>query len=163
MVEVKYGTQSKHLTLRVVEGSGPSLLGRDWLREVKLDWRSIGMVSINWEKSQVHTLLSKYSSVFEEGLSVMNTFKARLHLKPGCKPKFCKARNVPFALKPAVEVELSRLEKEGILKQVKHNQWAAPVVPVPKNDGHLRLCGDYKVTINPVSYTHLTLPTKRIV
>ena len=106
MVEVKYGTQSKHLTLRVVEGSGPSLLGRDWLKEVKLDWRSIGMASINWEKSQVHTLLSKYSSVFEEGLSVMNTFKARLHLKPGCKPKFCKARIVPFALKPAVEAEL---------------------------------------------------------
>ena len=146
---MKYGTQCKYLTVHVVEGSGPSLLGRDWLKEVKLDWRSIGVASIDKGRSQVAELLSKYSSVFEEGLSVMNTFKARLHLKPGCKPKFCKARSVQFALKPAVEAELSHFMKEGVLQQVKHSHWAVPVIPVPKNDGHLRLCGDYKVSVNP--------------
>ena len=78
----------------------------------------------------------------------MNSFEAELHLKPGCRPKFCKARPVPFALLGAVERELERLEKAGVVEKVERSTWAAPVVPVPKNDGHIRLCGDYKITIN---------------
>ena len=42
-VDVKYGQQHhKSLKLLVVSGSGPCLMGRDWLRVVRLDWRKIG-------------------------------------------------------------------------------------------------------------------------
>ncbi len=44
--------------------------------------------------------------------------------------------------------ELDRLEKEGILVRVSSSEWATPIVPVPKGDGRIRLCGDYKVTVN---------------
>ena len=80
----------------------------------------------------------------------MNTFEARLQVKEGARPRFCKARPVPFALKAAIDRELDRLENEGILEPVTYSEWAAPVVPVPKTEGQIRLCGDYKVTINPV-------------
>ena len=79
----------------------------------------------------------------------MKTFEATLQLKTGAKPKFCKARPVPFALKATIDRELDRLESEGILEKVSYSEWAAPIVPVPKPEGNIRLCGDYKVTINP--------------
>ena len=48
-----------------------------------------------------------------------------------------------------IEKELNRLEEEGIITKMSHSDWAAPIVPVPKGDGRIRVCGDYKVTINP--------------
>ena len=39
--------------------------------------------------------------------------------------------------------------KLGVIEKVNYSDWAAPIVPVPKPDGSIRICGDYKVTINP--------------
>jgi len=40
-----------------------------------------------------------------------------LHLKDSVKPVFQKARTVPYALRPAVEKELKKMEDEGIIEQ----------------------------------------------
>ena len=50
-----------------------------------------------------------------------------------------------------MEVELVWLEREGILEPATHSEWAAPVIPIVKQDGSVRLCGDYKLTINRVA------------
>ncbi|XP_064483040.1 uncharacterized protein K02A2.6-like [Ornithodoros turicata] len=50
-----------------------------------------------------------------------------------------------------VTQELQRLQREGVLVPVKTSEWAAPIVPVPKKDGRVRVCGDFKVTVNPVA------------
>jgi hypothetical protein len=72
-------------------------------------------------------------------------------LKEGAKPRYFKARRVPYAQRKRIEKELDRLVEEGIYVPVKYSNWATPVVPVEKNDGSgdLRLCGDSKITINP--------------
>ena len=75
--------------------------------------------------------------------------KARLHLKSVVTPKFCRARPLPLALKPKVEAELECQEKRGVLRKVEISEWATPIVPVVKPNGSIRLCGDYKVSLNP--------------
>ena len=62
--------------------------------------------------------------------------------------KFCRARKVPFVLQHKVNQELECLEKLGISEPVHFSEWTAPVVPLVKNDGSIRLCGDYKLIIN---------------
>ena len=52
-------------------------------------------------------------------------------------------------MKPKVEVELKRLEEEGILSKVKFSNWATTIVPIVKPNGTVRICGDYKITVNP--------------
>jgi len=44
-VSVTYGKYHSVHTLYVVEGNGPTLLGRDWLHSILLDWASIKAVS----------------------------------------------------------------------------------------------------------------------
>ena len=63
-------------------------------------------------------------------------------------PHFFKPRSVPLALKTKVEAELERLVEEGIVEPVTFSEWAAPIIPVMKGDGSIRICGDYKLTVN---------------
>jgi len=37
-----------------------------------------------------------------------------------------------------------------VLEKVEFLDWATPIVPVLKSDGSVRICGNYKVIINPV-------------
>ena len=50
-----------------------------------------------------------------------------------------------------VEEELNRLTKEGIIEPIQFSDWVAPIVQVVKNDKSIRICGDFKMTINQVS------------
>ncbi|RUS85038.1 hypothetical protein EGW08_007222 [Elysia chlorotica] len=141
---IRYQDQHHSLPLLVVDGTGPPLLGRDWLSTIKLDWKSLFHTTDN----SVETVLQKFPNVFSDEAGKLNDRKIHLHLKPNAKPVYKKARHPPYALRNKIEKELSRLEKGGIIEKTDSSEWATPIVPVLKSDQSLRLCGDYKVTLN---------------
>ena len=96
-------------------------------------------------------LLDKYALVFSEELRCFNGPTVKLKVDANAQPKFYKARSVPLALKS--KVELADLQFKGIISLVKHSTWAAPIVPVLKKNGKVRICGDYKLTINQAAPT----------
>ena len=147
-VNVTYGNQRKKFTLYVTRDEGPCLLGREWLTSIRLDWKMIGLADMNTSQAQLHKMLKHYEEVFRDELGTMRKVKAEIKLKESATPKFHHPCTVPFALKGAIEQELNRLEEKEILIKVSHSDWAAPIVPIPKKDGKVRVCGDYKVTVN---------------
>ena len=106
------------------------------------------MNCVNIQK-ELETVTNKYPNVFSEKLGTIKGVQAKINVIPNSKPKFMKAQTVLFAMKVAVELEIERMENEGILKSVPFSEWASPIVIVPKSDGRLRICGDYKQTVNP--------------
>ena len=94
---------------------------------------SVGEVHSVEQERSLQEILSKHSPVFAEGLGCLQGMEVKLNIDPNATPKFFKARTVPLALKEKVE---------------QFSRWAAPIVPVLKQNGGVRICGDYKVTVN---------------
>ena len=151
-VTVKYnGQTASEMPLVIVESVGPILLGRNWLTKIRLDWRKIHQVNTIRAPS-LESVLEKFPAVFQEGLGTLVGFKAKIYVDPTAKPKFHRARSVPYALREMVDQELQRLQQEGTCEPVEMSEWAAPIVTVLKQDKkHVRICGDFWLTVNPVS------------
>ena len=104
--------------------------------------------------------MKQHLAVFKDGYGLIKDFKITIHLRPDTTPVFRKARPVPFARRELVAAELDRLEANRIITKVERSDWAAPTVNVLKPDKSVRICGDYKVTVNPhVDVDQYPLPT----
>ena len=146
-VDVQFRDKKAKLNLLVVVGNGPSLMGRDWISVLQPNF-SVLRSSVD---GSLQSLLDKHAVLFKEELGRIRGVKVKIHVDPKARPLFFKPRPVPYALRARVEEELKRLEAAGIIEPVTHSDWAAPVVPVVKGDGSIRLCGDYKLTVNRVA------------
>ncbi|KAL5515075.1 hypothetical protein EMCRGX_G000193 [Ephydatia muelleri] len=125
-------------------------MGRDWLSKLKPNLSVFYAGNPGIDKG-VEKLLDRYADLFKEELGRVKGVEVKIHVDESARPRFFRPRPVPFALKGRIEEELERLQRDGIIEPVKFSEWAAPVVPVLKSDGSLRLCGDYKVTVNSVA------------
>ena len=97
-------------------------------------------------------MLTRYPAVFQEGLGTLKGYQAKIYVDLDAVPRFHPARSVPYALHDKVHQELKRLQDEGTLEPVEIAKWAASIVAVLKqNKSTVRICGDFSVTINPVS------------
>ena len=102
-----------------MRGSGPTLLGRDWLCQIQLDWREIHLV----HTASLQAVLSRYPGVFQEGLGTLKGFKAKIYVEPDTPPRFFPARSVPYAMRDKVDKELQRLQRDGVVEPVEIAEW----------------------------------------
>ena len=136
-VEVTYLENTHALTLYVVQGSGPNLLGRSWLQHIQLDWRSLGIATVQKVPSQSEALLKKYGAVFQEGLGTMHHFQASLHLNKDAIPRFHRPRPVPFLFYRLTSTPYQSQFKRG-LHTTAEKVAAVKLAPTPKNQRELR-------------------------
>ena len=124
----------------IITERGPTVLGLDGLRALKVN--VVLDVQANLS-SDIMTLIHECSK--NTGGIKVNPVK----LEVTCDPIFRKARPVPYGLRPSIEQNLKDLAAEGILRKVETSSWATPIVTPQKADGRIRICGDFRVSINP--------------
>lgn len=93
-------------------------------------------------------IFKKYHKLFSPGSGVYNKAKFTIKMRTQTTSVFHKARTMPFAIKEKVSNEIDRLVKEKTITPVETSEWGTPIVPIIKPDGTVRICGDYKVTVN---------------
>lgn len=154
-MQASYKSVTVDCNLVVLNCEGPSLCGRDLLQKLEIQGAPLLHIvsqsaEVKLESQGAALVMGRYADLFTDGVGLIKGPPARLHIKDGATPRFCKARNVPFALLDKVSAELDRLVARGIISPVSYAEWATPIVPVLKGDGTVRICGDFKVTLNPV-------------
>lgn len=80
-----------------------------------------------------------------------------LQLCENAHPIFVKPREIPFALRDAVEAELRELQRDQIITPIEKCDWGTPLVPISKGNGKVRLAANHKITVNPQLSTLITL------
>lgn len=148
-VQVQYENQQTQGEIFILSLNIDTIFGRDWLRLFQINWEDLHGISLVDYEKELHTILKDFDDVLTSTLRTIPGYAYSLKLAdPDTQPIFIKPRPVPYALRPKVEDELKRLEHEQIIEKVVHSCWGAPIVPVVKKKGSIRiLCADFKFKV----------------
>ena len=95
-----------------------------------------------------------------ETLPKLNGFTFFIKLKSDAPSTLIqKNRRVPFSLEAAIESEISKLLQDDIIEEIDSSPYLSPIVVVPKPDGKIRLCVDYKKINQHIVVDQHPLPT----
>lgn len=166
-VKVEYNGRTSNEDLYVVPDGYEPLLGRVWVRHLKINLEEVdqntgGEIDNKIASIKDITDIEKlFPEVFEQKVGCVPNFTIKLRLRDGAKPIYTPERNVPYALREKVEKELDALEAAGIISKSISSDWGSPLVVIPKGDGSVRLCVDYKVGVND-QLINVNYPIKKI-
>lgn len=147
--EVELNEIRKEIKLVVTNSNNSPLFGRNFLRKFNFELVQVNMINSTDQSSIIiEQIKNEFSEVFDSGLGSYKFGEISLVMDDDVKPIFFKPRPIPFAWKEKIENNLRDLIAKDVLEPVDHSEWGTPLVPVLKPNGDIRICGDYKVTIN---------------
>ena len=91
----------------------------------------------------------------------LKTDPVRIHLREDAVPHAVHTtRRVPLPLLPKVQAELQRMEEQGVIVKVTQpTDWCAPMVPVMKPSGAIRICVGLQKLNENIKRERYQLPT----
>lgn len=104
--------------------------------------------------------IEEVSDAFGEH-GTLKTEPVKILLKEDAQPYAVHtARRVPLPLMKKVKEEIQRMEENGVIEPVTEpTDWCAPMVPVPRKNGKVRICVDLKRLNEAVRRERYVLPT----
>lgn len=164
-INVHAFNQHKKLTVYVVAENDIPLFGLDWCLEFNITMPPGAKICHTkqnntteqdiekQENKEMRQLLIQYKELFNGSMGSIHGQSVKIHIDPNATPKMFRPRPVPISLQDQVNAELKRLQAEDVLEPVDMKttniEWATPVVIAVKSNGNVRICGDFRVTINP--------------
>ena len=119
-----------------------ALVAEDWSNDEEVGTKLHGKCKDFNEKEVVEQLKAEYPEVFSDLPG--RTTACELRIDTGeAVPRRSHPYRVPNRLKEGVRAEVNKLVELGIVVP-STSPWASPVVPVPKQDGSVRVCIDYR-------------------
>lgn len=161
-VRVVLGDRTELVSAVVMDKAKPMLFGLPWCKAFEMGFPE-QVYSVQQQargndntsaSSRLKCIIEGNEELFGEKLGRVKDFQITIHVKEGAQPVHFAARPVNFGIQKNVEAELKRFLEAGIISAVNPNdtpvEWATPTVIVPKKNGAVRICGDFRTTLNPV-------------
>ena len=155
---VKSGRETSQ-EIYIVSGLHQALLGRPAIAALRLVAR-VGAVE---KDGCMDATEPDLENLFPELFTGLGNLKGEyaIKLREDVKPfAITTPRRVPIPLMPAVQEELARMEKLGVISKVEEpTDWCAGMVVVPKPDGRVRICVDLVRLNESVCREYHQMPT----
>ena len=145
------------IDFQVIEQAAPTILGSETCQKSGLVQRMYKLDNPveNVDNSDIKT---EYSDLFE-GIGHLPG-KHKIHVDPNVTPVVHPPRQIPISMRDKVKDELSRMEREGIIKKVtKPTSWVNSMVVGTKPNGSIRICIDPRDLNKAVKRQHYPLLT----
>ena len=159
-VQLEPDMMPEKLTLVVVQ-KGASLMGRDWLEKYPQVLSTLASSttpaamqsptdSVHNVQDALNGVLNKHAKLFDNStIGLLKEYQAKVYPHAeNIDSKFYKAAPVSYAARKQIDAALDELLSEGIITPVKTAEFACPIIAVPKPDGRMRICGNFKLTAN---------------
>ena len=95
------------------------------------------------DRERVRRMLTEFEDMWQGQLGEVKGRSHKIDLVPGARPQAVQPYRAGDHKRKVIQENIDELLEKKVIEPA-HSEWAAPVVLVPKSDGTLRFCVDYR-------------------